>query len=141
MERSRVMILVVLAIALTACGGPQSTVKEVSLDAQDITFSADTLEVTAGQPVKLTLNNTGALEHDFSIIEIPLAKSAEQSDPMGGHDMSGLAVEPELHVAASPGDSATIEFTPTKAGTYEFFCTTAGHKEAGMIGTLVVKEP
>jgi len=41
----------------------------------------------------------------------------------------------------SPGDSATIEFTPTKAGTYEFFCTTAGHKEAGMIGTLVVREP
>jgi uncharacterized cupredoxin-like copper-binding protein len=32
-------------------------------------------------------------------------------------------------------------FTPSKAGTYAVLCTVAGHKEAGMVGTLTVKAP
>ena len=64
------------------------------------------------------------------------------AEPMAGHDMGNMGgMEPELHVAALMGQMATLEFTPTKPGTYEFFCTVAGHKEAGMKGTLVVKAP
>jgi uncharacterized cupredoxin-like copper-binding protein len=37
--------------------------------------------------------------------------------------------------------TSTLDFTPTKPGTYEFFCTVAGHKDAGMVGTLIVKAP
>jgi uncharacterized cupredoxin-like copper-binding protein len=44
-------------------------------------------------------------------------------------------------VAAAGGQSAMLEFTPSKPGTYEFWCTVAGHKEAGMTGTLVVQAP
>ena len=58
-----------------------------------------------------------------------------------GHDMGGLSEEPELHMAAAGGQSATLEFTPSKPGTYEFWCTVSGHKEAGMNGTLVVQAP
>jgi uncharacterized cupredoxin-like copper-binding protein len=55
--------------------------------------------------------------------------------------MGEAAVEPVLHVAAEPGATNRLSFTPTKPGTYEFMCTVAGHKEAGMAGTMVVKAP
>ena len=44
-----------------------------------------------------------------------------------------------IAVAAGPAGQGKLTFTPSKAGTYEFFCTVAGHKEAGMVGTLTVK--
>ncbi|MBI5715993.1 MAG: cupredoxin domain-containing protein, partial [Chloroflexi bacterium] len=68
-------------------------------------------------------------------------KISSTAESVAGHDMGsgGTAKEPQLHIAVAMGKSGTLEFTPTKAGTYEFFCTVAGHKEAGMKGTLVVK--
>ena len=50
-------------------------------------------------------------------------------------DMAG---EYDLHVAADGGESSTLEFTPMEAGTYEFYCTVTRHREAGLIGTLIV---
>ena len=46
--------------------------------------------------------------------------------------------EPKLHVAAGTGGKATLTFTPSKPGTYEYYCSVAGHKEAGMVGILTV---
>ncbi|MDA0302102.1 MAG: plastocyanin/azurin family copper-binding protein [Chloroflexi bacterium] len=43
-----------------------------------------------------------------------------------------------MHVAAEAGRVAEIEFTPTQAGTYVFYCTVPGHREAGMEGKLIV---
>jgi uncharacterized cupredoxin-like copper-binding protein len=53
--------------------------------------------------------------------------------------MGDMHDAPKLHVAAGPGAQAKLTFTPSRAGTYEFFCTVVGHKEAGMAGTLTVK--
>jgi uncharacterized cupredoxin-like copper-binding protein len=139
MKGTSIFFVALAAAVLAACGGTQPTTKEITLEAKDIAYGVTTLEVTAGQPVKLTLKNVGALDHDFNIAEIPVANLAEQSDGMAGHDMGSMTDAPAVHVATTPGASATIEFTPTKPGAYEFFCATAGHKEAGMIGTLVVK--
>ena len=36
-----------------------------------------------------------------------------------------------------PDGSITVTFT-AEAGTYEYFCSISGHKEAGMTGTLTV---
>jgi uncharacterized cupredoxin-like copper-binding protein len=131
----------ILALSLAACtGGTSTTAQALTVEAVDLSFTPMTLEVTAGQPVKLTLQNNGALEHDFSITEIPMEGMAEET---GGteHDMGDAAAEPELHMAAAGGQGATLEFTPSTPGTYEFWCTVAGHKEAGMTGTLVVNAP
>lgn len=129
------------ALALAACSaaGGGSQAQDLTVQAQDLAFTPTTLEVTAGQPVKLTLQNNGALDHDFSIMEFPMQGEAESTGGME-HDM-GDAAEPELHVAAAAGQSAALDFTPTKPGTYEFWCTVAGHKEAGMAGTLAVTSP
>jgi uncharacterized cupredoxin-like copper-binding protein len=55
--------------------------------------------------------------------------------------MSGMTETPDLHLPVAMGTTSSLEFTPTKPGTYEFECTVPGHKEAGMRGTLVVKAP
>ena len=96
-----------------------------------------------GQPVKVTLQNEGVLEHDFSIMEIPHTgevMAEEMHEEEGDHDMSSMEMDPEVHVAAGTGSNHSVEFTPSEAGEYEYFCTVEGHKEAGMVGTLVVKD-
>lgn len=136
-------LLTLAAAVLAACSGSSASAQpvEIMLQASGMTYQPATIEVTAGQPVKLTFQNADALEHDFSIMEIPMEMMGATQEAMPGHDMSGMADEPELHVAAMMNQSATLEFTPSKPGTYEFYCTVAGHKDAGMVGTLVVKEP
>jgi uncharacterized cupredoxin-like copper-binding protein len=107
-------------------------------------FDPAALEVIADQPVKLTLQNNGALEHDFTVLHIPLAGkpvSHEEEGEMAGHDMSGMSEQPELHVVAPAGKSNLLEFAPAEPGQYEFYCTVPGHKDAGMVGTLTVKAP
>jgi uncharacterized cupredoxin-like copper-binding protein len=142
-----IMLLLVLSALLAACGSgesPTSSTAELSVTATDIAFSTGRLEVVAGQPVKLTLVNEGALEHDFSIMTMPHTGEVMVDDAdseMAGHDMSGMAEEPEIHVAAPAGGQGTIEFAPSTPGEYTYFCTVPGHKEAGMVGTLVVTAP
>lgn len=145
MKKLTFVLLLVLATVLAACGSAEPTpmpMVEISLTATDIAYDTNRFEVLAGQPVKLTLYNEGALEHDFSIMEMPHTgevMAEEMADEMAGHDMSNVNVEPEIHTAAPIGGSSSIEFVPSEPGEYEFGCTVAGHKEAGMVGTLVVK--
>ena len=44
---------------------------EFTLTATDIAYDVNRLEAVAGQPVRITMRNEGALEHDFSIMEMP----------------------------------------------------------------------
>jgi uncharacterized cupredoxin-like copper-binding protein len=141
-------IVLVLTGVLAACSNSTSPAdaklptKVLTLVATDIAFDIPVIETKPGQLVRLTLNNDGLLEHDFSIVELPLTGEVTGGDAHGhGHDMSDMEEEPDVHVAAMPGESNTISFTPAKPGKYEFYCTVAGHREAGMYGTLNVIEP
>jgi uncharacterized cupredoxin-like copper-binding protein len=72
--------------------------------------------------------------HDIDLTGNPTA-----TGETGGGHMSDMHDAPKLHVAAGPAGQGKLTFTPSKAGTYEFYCTVAEHKEAGMVGTLTVK--
>lgn len=143
-----IMLLVLGTLVLAACSSQGSATTppepvDVTLTTTDIAYDKNRIEVVAGRPVSLTLHNTGALEHDFSIVEMPHTgevASTEMDDEMAGHDMSNMP-EMDIHVAAPTDQSNTIEFTPTTPGEYEYYCTVAGHKEAGMVGMLVVQAP
>jgi uncharacterized cupredoxin-like copper-binding protein len=50
----------------------------------------------------------------------------------------GDMLDSDLHFFASAGDKAVLNFTALEPGTYEIFCSIQGHKEAGMIGKLIV---
>ena len=145
-KRLAFVLSIIWLAALAACGAAEPTPMpktQLSLTATDIAYDTNRLEAKAGQPVVVTLHNEGVLEHDFSIIGMPHAGEvmAEEAEHGTGHDMSSMTIEPEIHVASPVGESLAVEFTPTQPGEYEFFSTVAGHKEAGMAGTLVVTAP
>jgi uncharacterized cupredoxin-like copper-binding protein len=128
-----------LMLALYGCGGLSQPATEHTIQETDFAYSPVTIRVPINQPITLIFKNTGAVEHDFVIEKIDLTGVSE-NEPVGhaagGHDMG--ATEYDLHVSTLPGKSSSIQFTPTEAGTFEFFCTVKGHKEAGMIGRMIV---
>ena len=111
------IVALVALLALAACGGGATAQPPlvVNLKAEDIKYNSTSITSKVGQPVTLNMQNAGMLEHSFVI--------------------DSLSVKLE-HVQA--GQAATVTFTPTAAGTYEFYCDIAGHKDAGMKGTLTV---
>lgn len=136
--------LLALVLVLTGCGagGAETNApQEVVVTTTDLAFDSERIEVTANQPVVLTLRNDGALEHDVSIMHIPVEITDAAEEDEAGHDMSAMEEMPELHVSAMPGMSKSVTFTPTEPGEYTFFCTVTGHQDAGMTGTLVVTTP
>lgn len=108
-------VLAVAALLLTACGG-QATPEplNITIRAKDIAYDVTTINAKVGQTVNVTYINEGALDHTFLI--------------------DGLVTEQK----AAPGQTIHFSFTPTTAGTFTYYCNVAGHKEAGMLGTLTV---
>ena len=71
----------------------------------------------ANQPVQVTLRNTGAAVHDWTV--------------------QGL--DQPVHLQAQPGQSASAQFTFTRTGTFRIVCVEPGHEPAGMVGQLIVQ--
>jgi len=94
---------------------------EAKIVATDLKFTPTTIAAKVGQPVKVTFENKGVIEHDLTFPGMKADKSADA-----------------LKAVARAGQSATLEFTPTAAGKYDYICTIPGHKEAGMKGTINV---
>ena len=143
MQFYRFGLSLIVLLLLSACGAASSatpTTQKLTVAAKEFAYAPATLEVTSGQPVEITLQNTGTVEHDFSITEIELAGNPTSTgETQGGHMMGGMGEQPKLHVAATASSQGTLTFTPTKPGQYQFYCTVAGHKDAGMTGVLTVK--
>jgi len=72
--------------------------------------------VKVGEVVAFRLDNLHDAPHSFDIDEL----NVHASMPVG---QSGLAL-----------------FTPTKPGTYTFYCSLPGHQAAGMQGMLIVDQ-
>ena len=130
----------VLAFAVLlglACGGGASGQEaDVVIDfrTENVKFSPDRLEMPAGKAVMLRMRNMDDMEHDFQVDGL----RGEMMDDMkmaGGHEgmSSGMIA---LHTMN--GQTASMTFRASQRGTYEFYCTMAGHKELGMKGTLLV---
>ncbi len=129
-------LLVALFTAACAAGGTPAPA-ELTLEAADFKYGPDRIEVAVGQPVKITFINTGALEHDFSIRQIDVADVAISQPGEQGHAHGAESLD--LHVMAPVGDRSTLAFTVLQAGTYEYFCSVPGHREAGMVGRLIAR--
>ena len=100
-------------------------------------FEPSLLEIVVGQPVKLILINDGRAEHDIEVAGL----EAEGIQVLGVVTHDGGHAQHEADVVAAhamPGTTASVIFTATEPGEYEFICTIPGHKEAGMVGRLIV---
>jgi plastocyanin len=103
------------APAEKATSGPGGTVK-LAADPTNIAFDTTKLSSKPGK-VTIDFTNPSALEHDVAIEE-------------NGKEIAGS------ELIAEGKTSVSAELAP---GTYTFYCTVPGHREAGMEGKLVVK--
>ena len=133
------MLPVLMAVfLLVACGGNASPKTEITLELTDFAYTPLSVTIPAGQPVVITLENTGLVEHDFVIERISASVEAMQDSGSEMHHTQGEASDFDVHASAQAGESTVLELTVSEPGTYQFFCSVEGHKEAGMIGELIV---
>lgn len=90
--------------------------REIVVEAKEFSFAQAKLTATKGERIKVTLKNTGKLQHDFVIDELGVSTKVI---PGGAED--------------------SVEFTVQDAGTYTFYCSVGNHRTQGMVGTLEVK--
>jgi plastocyanin len=95
--------------------GAGGTVK-LAADESAIAYDTDSLEVDSGK-VEIDFNNPSSIGHDVDV--------EKDGEELGGTE-----------VIAQGEESVEVDLEP---GTYTFFCSVPGHREAGMEGTLTVK--
>ncbi len=97
-------------------GGGASTLEFEADPGGQLAYTTDSASAKAGQ-VTLEFNNPQSLPHDV-VIE------------SGGEDVGGTE---------TISDGSTSAPVSLKPGSYTFYCSVPGHREAGMEGTLTVK--
>ncbi len=134
------MILGMLAVLLTACASTSAVPStKIAIDLQDFVFAPASITIPANQPVTFTFTNSGSQEHDFVIEKISVT-DVKMEGSMEHHMMSDSASEYDLHIATPAGSTSELSFVAAQAGTYKIFCSVPGHKDAGMVGELVVTQ-
>lgn len=90
-------------------------VKEFTIESKGLSFTPDEIKVNVGDAVRVTYKNTMGT-HDWTIDEFN-AKTK----------------------LLDAGQEEAVEFVADKTGSFEFYCSVPGHREAGMKGTLIVE--
>lgn len=90
--------------------------RRIEVTATSFEFEPDEITVTAGEDVAIVLTSEDIL-HDFTIDEL------------------------DAHVAADADETSEGGLRADEPGRYTFYCTVAGHRDAGMEGTLIVEAP
>ena len=101
--------------------------------ANELKFEPSELNFEIGKRYKLVLDNPSLQKHYFTAKDFADAIWTQKVEA-GAVEVKGAIHELELR----PGGEAEWVFVPIKPGTYTLYCSIAGHREAGMIGTLVV---
>ena len=103
--------------AATPTATPVRADGDVVVRGEEWSLSPERIAVTAGQEVTVTFENDGSLAHNLIVGEFDVKTDTIQ-----------------------PGESDSITFTPDEPGEFPYWCDVAGHRDAGMEGTLVVEE-
>jgi uncharacterized cupredoxin-like copper-binding protein len=129
--------LAVYALAISGCGSSPKPPTKIKIEAKEFSYSPSTLSIAAGETIEIEIINTGSVEHDFNIDKIDLKqKAVSEGSTSMAHDAHGQVTP--VHLSLAIGKRGKITFTPSKTGEYEIACSVSGHKEAGMVGKLIV---
>jgi plastocyanin len=90
--------------------------RRIEVSARSFEFEPDEITVATGEDIAIVLTSEDLL-HDLAIDEL------------------------DAHVAADAGETDVGGLRAEEPGRYTYYCTVAGHREAGMEGTLIVEAP
>ncbi|GAA3856405.1 cupredoxin family protein [[Pseudomonas] carboxydohydrogena] len=98
-------------------------------------YAPDRIEVRKGEQIKFVLRNNGDLDHEFLLAStsdnLKHADAMAKNPDMTHDDPNGKRLPPRK--------AAEIVWKFTRRGTFEYSCLIPGHREAGMVGTVIVK--
>ncbi len=86
----------------------------IMVEARDVFFAPSAIEVPAGA-ASIRLQNAGQVVHNLTIDEL------------------------DVQIVTVVGAAGEIEAEDLPPGTYQFYCSISGHRQAGMEGTLIVR--
>jgi plastocyanin len=90
-------------------------IKEFTVDGTNFAFDPKTITVNKGDTVKIIFKDTDGA-HNLAI---------------NGYNVSTRVI--------GEGSQETVQFVADKVGSFEYYCSVGGHREAGMVGTLIVE--
>lgn len=90
-------------------------VKEFTVTETNYAFNPATITVNKGDTAKINFVNSDGV-HNFVIDEYSVSTNPIQA-----------------------GNNDSVTFLADKAGSFTYYCSVDGHRELGMVGTLIVK--
>lgn len=139
-------MLALAALAVAGCGGSKGTSSTAApaspAPATGTSSSPTPAEGASGGALSVAANPEGQLAYSTKSLAAKAGKVTidfSNSSPLS-HNMTVESSSGSV-VGATPtfqGGTKTLSLN-LKPGTYKFFCTVPGHRQAGMEGTLVVK--
>jgi uncharacterized cupredoxin-like copper-binding protein len=103
-------------------------------DGGEFAFTPKIWNLQTGKLYKVTLANQGKIKHEWVAPEFTQTIWTRKVE-VGGVELKGVISEIEL----GPGTQAEWYFVPIRTGEFEMGCEIQGHREAGMVGKVVVK--
>lgn len=118
-----VFVAVAISLVVTVVNATKSVSAEdrqgaIELTADDTKWSVETLEVSAGEPIRLLVKNDDPILHTFTLKD----------------ESRGL----DIDVRLGPWSEQIVEVGPFEAGVYGFICRIEGHEE-DMTGAITVR--
>ena len=98
-------------------------------------YVPDRIEVRRGEQIRFMLQNVGELDHEFLLAtteeNLKHGELMKKYPEMEHDDPNGKRLAPRA--------KSEIIWRFTKKGEFEFGCLIPGHREAGMVGKIIVK--
>lgn len=124
---SAIWIILVFPTQLELGGGPVLTGESITLSLSEWGFNGlkkggPEIEIKAGVEITLILTNEGVNFHTWQAIMLD------------NGEVAGLSEDDPVN----PGETRTITIKIDEPGEYLYICSTAGHREKGMVSILRV---
>lgn len=116
-------------------GDPRKPSRTIEVGMTEMAYAPARIEVKRGEQIRFVIRNAGADNHEFLLAtteeNLKHGEAMKENPHMEHAEPNGVRLAPEK--------SAEIVWKFTKPGTFEYSCLIPGHREAGMIGEVLVK--
>ena len=102
-------------------------------------YTPSVIEVGAGEVLEIAIQNAEPALHDFTIDKIDADVHISYLGGTGQHEHQEPERDADVHFALTEPASGVVHLKIYEPGEYVFYCSVPGHREGGMVGTLIVQ--